>query len=78
VRPQRFASVKLKSKRHQRKMIKKEYSVEIGGNVMTAEFNDWANQASGSVVVRYGNTAVLATVVIGKESALDYFPLSVE
>ena len=58
---------------------KKEYSLDIGGKTLTAEFNDWANQANGSVLVRYGNSAVLATVVMGKkESNLDYFPLSVE
>src|SRR6185295_4765231 len=70
----------LKSGRHQRHMQKKkEYSVEIGGKTLTAEFNDWANQANGSVLVRYGNSAVLATVVMGaKESDKDYFPLSVE
>ena len=46
---------------------------------MSAEFNDWADQANGSVLVRYGNSAVLATAVMGsKESNLDYFPLSVE
>ena len=46
---------------------------------MTAEFNDWADQANGSVLLRYGNSAVLATVVMGsKETNLDYFPLSVE
>ena len=59
-------------------MQKKEYSVEIGGKTMTAEFNDWADQANGSVLVRYGNSAVLATVVMGRESDKDYFPLSVE
>ncbi|MBM3271974.1 polyribonucleotide nucleotidyltransferase [Candidatus Kaiserbacteria bacterium] len=60
-------------------MTKKEYSVEVAGKTLTAEFNDWANQANGSVLVRYGNSAVLATAVIGsKESNLDYFPLSVE
>ena len=60
-------------------MYKKEYSVEIGGKTMTAEFNDWADQANGSVLLRYGNSAVLATVVMsGRESNLDYFPLSVE
>lgn len=60
-------------------MEKKEYSVEIGGKELTAEFNDWADQANGSVLVRYGNSAVLATAVMGsKESTLDYFPLSVE
>lgn len=57
----------------------KVYSVEIGGKTLSAEFNDWANQANGSVLVRYGNSAVLATVVMGgKESDKDYFPLSVE
>ncbi|OGG58524.1 polyribonucleotide nucleotidyltransferase [Candidatus Kaiserbacteria bacterium RIFCSPHIGHO2_01_FULL_56_24] len=60
-------------------MQKKEYSVEIGGKTLTAEFNDWADQANGSVLVRYGNSTVLATAVMGsKETALDYFPLSVE
>ena len=60
-------------------MQKKEYTIEIGGHTMTAEFNDWADQANGSVLLRYGNSAVLATVVMGsKESNLDYFPLSIE
>ena len=60
-------------------MQKKEYSLELGGKTMTAEFNDWADQANGSVLLRYGNSAVLATVVMSeKESNLDYFPLSVE
>lgn len=59
-------------------MQKKEYSVEIGGKTLTAEFNDWANQANGSVLVRMGNSAVLATAVLGRESDKDYFPLSVE
>ena len=46
---------------------------------MSAEFNDWADQAHGSVLLRYGNSAVLATVVMsGKESDRDYFPLTVD
>lgn len=59
-------------------MQKKEYSLDIAGKQMIAEFNDWADQATGSVLLRYGNSAVLATVVMGKESDKDYFPLSVE
>ena len=60
-------------------MEKKVYSLDIGGQQMSAEFNDWADQANGSVLLRYGNSAVLATVVMGsKESDKDYFPLSVE
>ncbi len=46
---------------------------------MSAEFNDWADQAHGSVLLRYGNSAVLATVVMSsRESDKDYFPLTVE
>ncbi|MBI2004679.1 polyribonucleotide nucleotidyltransferase [Patescibacteria group bacterium] len=60
-------------------MQSKTYSIDIGGKTVTAEFNDWADQANGSVLVRYGNSAVLATAVMGtKETTLDYFPLSVE
>ena len=60
-------------------MQSKIYSTTIGGKELTAEFTDWANQANGSVLVRLGNSAVLATAVMGnKETNLDYFPLSVE
>lgn len=59
-------------------MQKKEYSLQIGGQTLTAEFNDWANQTNGSVLMRLGNSTVLATVVLGRESDKDYFPLSVE
>lgn len=60
-------------------MKKKEYSIEVGGKTLTALFTDWANQAHGSVIVRYGNSAVLATAVMGNEkTGIDYFPLSVE
>ncbi len=59
-------------------MQKKEFSLPIGGQTLTAEFNDWANQTNGSVLMRLGNSAVLATVVLGRESDKDYFPLSVE
>ncbi|MAF59302.1 MAG: polyribonucleotide nucleotidyltransferase [Candidatus Pacebacteria bacterium] len=58
----------------------KEYSTEVGGKTLTAEFSDLADQASGSVIVRYGNSAVLATVVMSENEreGLDYFPLSVD
>src|SRR5882762_11123621 len=60
-------------------MEKKLYTLEIGGKTMSAEFNDWADQAHGSVLLRYGNSAVLATVVMSsRESDKDYFPLTVE
>ena len=60
-------------------MVKKVYSLDIGGKTMIAEFNDWADQAHGSVFLRYGNSAVLATVVMSaRESDKDYFPLTVD
>ena len=59
-------------------MESKTYSIDIGGRTLSAEFNDWADQANGSVLIRYGNSAVLATAVMGRESDKDYFPLSVE
>lgn len=46
---------------------------------MIAEFSDLAENANGSVMLRLGNTVVLATAVMSKgEKDLEYFPLSVE
>lgn len=60
-------------------MIKKEYSLEVGGKIFKAEFNDLADQAHGSVILRSGNTAVLATAVMSdNEKDGDFFPLTVE
>ena len=53
--------------------------MEVGGRTLSAEFNDLADQANGSVIVRYGNTAVMATAVMGKEPKEgDFFPLTVD
>ena len=60
-------------------MHKKEFSLEIGGKTLTAEFSDLADQADGSVILRYGNTAVMATAVMGHEPKDgDFFPLTVD
>jgi len=60
-------------------MEKKEYSIDVGGKTLTAQFTNLADQASGSVILRYGNTAVMATAVMGGErQGQDWFPLSVE
>jgi polyribonucleotide nucleotidyltransferase len=61
-------------------MQSKRYEVEVGGKKMVAEFSDLAEQASGSVILRYGETAVLATAVMGDKTRddIDYFPLSVD
>ncbi len=61
-------------------MQSKTYSLEVGGKTMVAEFTDLAEQANGSVILRYGNTAVLATAVISGRTRddIDYFPLTVD
>ena len=54
-------------------------STEINGRTLTLECGRYAEQADASVVARYGDTMVLATVVASvHETTLDYFPLSVE
>ncbi len=60
-------------------MKKREYTLELGGKTFTAEFNDIANQAHGSVILKCGDTAVLATAVMGdRETTSSYFPLKVD
>ena len=59
-------------------MNKKEYTLELGGKTLTAEFNDLADQTNGSVMVRYGNTVMLATAVMGDYKEGDFFPLTVD
>lgn len=61
-------------------MQKKEFSVEIGGKNLVAVFSDLAEKANGSVLLRYGNTSVLATAVISdhKREGIDFFPLVVD
>ncbi len=45
-------------------MKKESYEIEIGGKKLIAEFNDLADQAHGSVMIRYGNMTFLATTVM--------------
>ncbi len=61
-------------------MQKKEYSVEIGGKKLTAIFTDLAEQAHGSVMLKYGETIVLATVCMShdKQDGLGFFNLTVD
>ncbi len=56
-----------------------EFSLEIGGQTLKVETGKVAKQASGSVVIRYGDTVVLATVVSSKDEVdKDFFPLLVD
>jgi len=56
-------------------------NIEMGnGQTITLETGKLAKQADGSVVLRMGNTMLLATVVAKKEAVegQDFFPLSVD
>ena len=59
-------------------IVKKE--VEIGGKIFSIETGRYARQANGAVMVRYGDTMVLVTVVASTEvkENQDFFPLQVE
>ncbi len=60
-------------------IVHKEYSIEVGGKTLTAQFTNLTDQANGSVIMRYGNTAVMVTAVMGREKeGQSWFPLSVE
>lgn len=61
-------------------METKEYSLRIGDETITAQFDDLANQTNGSVLLSCGDTVVLATAVMSanKREGQDWFPLSVE
>jgi polyribonucleotide nucleotidyltransferase len=54
--------------------------IEIGGRTLTLETGRVARQADGAVMVRYGGTVVLATVVATKTPlvGVDFFPLTVD
>ncbi|MED4582107.1 polyribonucleotide nucleotidyltransferase [Brevibacillus choshinensis] len=54
------------------------FDFELAGRKLTLEFGKMAKQAHGSVLVRYGDTAILSAVTVSKEpKALDFFPLTV-
>jgi polyribonucleotide nucleotidyltransferase len=58
----------------------KTYSVEIGGRDLHFETGHLAQQASGSVLVRYGENAVLVTAVMSDSprEGIDFLPLTVD
>ena len=57
----------------------KVYETELAGRKLTIETGKFANQANGSVTVRYGDTVVMTNVAASKEpqDGVDFFPLSV-
>lgn len=56
------------------------YSMDLAGRTLTIETGKLAKQANGSVLVRYGDTLVLATATGSAEprEGIDFFPLTVD
>src|SRR3990172_6943609 len=69
-------------------MQKKEYTIDVGGpdasggagKTLTAMFTDLAEQVAGSVMLKYGETVVLATACMSrdKQEGLGFFNLTVD
>jgi polyribonucleotide nucleotidyltransferase len=61
-------------------MKKQEFSTELNGRPLVAEFSDLVENAHGSLILKYGNTVILATAVISKDAKEggDYLPLTVD
>ena len=61
-------------------MNTKTYETEYCGKKLKVEISDLADQANGSVLVRYGETAVFAAATMSsqKREGLDFFPLMVD
>lgn len=61
-------------------MQQRTFETTLGGKTLSATFTDLADQANGSVLMRYGDTTVLVTAVMGgvMRTELSYVPLSVE
>ena len=59
-------------------MIHRQEAV-IGGRVMSIETGRVAEQANGAVLVRYGDTIILATAVGSDEprDVIDFYPYTV-
>jgi polyribonucleotide nucleotidyltransferase len=53
-------------------------SVDVAGSEISFETGRMAKQASGAVVVRQGDTMVLATAVAGSVRDVDFLPLTVD
>ncbi len=59
--------------------MKKVFELDFRGKKLVVEHGELAKQASGSVLVRFGDTVVLSTVVVSKNVNVlaDFFPLMV-
>ena len=59
--------------------MKKVFEYDFRGRKIIVENGEVAKQAHGAVVVRYGDTVILSTVVVGNNANIlsDFFPLMV-
>src|SRR3990172_9540012 len=59
----------------------RQIELDVKGHSLVIETGLLARQADGSVVVKYGDTVILATAVADKEvkeEALSFFPLTID
>jgi len=61
-------------------MKTKTFKVDFNNRPLVAEFSDLTEQTNGAVILKYGDTVVMATVVMSdnQKEGLDYFPLTVD
>ena len=61
-------------------MMNKEFKIDINGKELKVKIKNLAEQASGNILVQYGETTVLATAVMSKHEreGIDFFPLMVD
>ena len=59
--------------------MKRVFELDFRGRKLIVEHGELAKQADGAVLVRYGDTVVLSTVVVSKNANIlsDFFPLMV-
>lgn len=59
--------------------MKKTFELNFRGKKLVVETGELAKQAHGAVLVRYGDTVILSTVVVSKNANIlsDFFPLMV-
>lgn len=59
--------------------MKKTYELDFRGKKIIVEHGEVAKQADGAVLVRYGDTVILSTVVVSKTANVlsDFFPLMI-
>src|SRR3989344_3930401 len=61
-------------------MIKDTFELAIGDKKLKIQLTDWTTQASGSCLVSYGDTVVLATAMMSQKNVdgFDFFPLTID